>query len=64
MCEDLCSLNPDEDRLTFSVEWRMNGKAEILGEPWFGRSVIRSQITSRLNCSWYCSMANSPTLPP
>jgi len=41
LCEKLCSLNPHENRLTFSVEWEMNDKAEILSE-WFGRSVIRS----------------------
>ena len=41
LCEKLCSLNPHEDRLTFSVEWTVNSRAEILSE-WFGRSVIRS----------------------
>ena len=41
LCENLCSLNPDEERLTFSVEWIMNGKGEIKSE-WFGRSVIKS----------------------
>jgi len=41
LCENLCSLNPDEDRLTFTVEWTMNSKAQIVSE-WFGRSVIRS----------------------
>ena len=41
LCEKLCSLNPHENRLTFSVEWTINDKAEILSE-WFGRSVICS----------------------
>ena len=41
LCEKLCSLNPHEDRLTFSVEWTLNDRAEILSE-WFGRTVIRS----------------------
>jgi len=41
LCEKLCSLNPHENRLTFSVEWTINEKAEILSE-WFGRSVICS----------------------
>ena len=41
LCEDLCSLNPDVERLTFSVVWRMNENAEIQDE-WFGRSVIKS----------------------
>jgi len=41
LCENLCSLNPDEDRLTFTVEWTMNEEAQIVSE-WFGRTVIRS----------------------
>ncbi|XP_053379089.1 DIS3-like exonuclease 2 isoform X2 [Mercenaria mercenaria] len=41
LCEQLCSLNPDVDRLTFSVEWVITGEGEI-EEEWFGRSVIRS----------------------
>ncbi|XP_074654107.1 DIS3-like exonuclease 2 isoform X2 [Tubulanus polymorphus] len=43
LCEQLCSLNPDEDRLTFSVIWKMTDEGEILDE-WFGRSVIRSCV--------------------
>ncbi|KAK7481369.1 hypothetical protein BaRGS_00027325 [Batillaria attramentaria] len=43
LCEQLCSLNPDEDRLTFSVVWKMTEDGEILDE-WFGRSVIRSCV--------------------
>ena len=41
LCEKLCSLNPHEDRLTFTVEWTLGPKAEVLSE-WFGRTVIRS----------------------
>ncbi|XP_048739214.2 DIS3-like exonuclease 2 isoform X2 [Ostrea edulis] len=41
LCEELCSLNPDEDRLTFSVVWKVSEKGEIY-EEWFGRSVIKS----------------------
>ena len=29
LCEQLCSLNPDEDRLTFSVQWTINEKGEV-----------------------------------
>lgn len=29
LCEELCSLNPDEDRLTFSVVWKMSEKGEV-----------------------------------
>nr|CAG4637716.1 EOG090X047D [Chydorus sphaericus] len=43
LCEHVCSLNPGEDRLAFSVEWIINDKGEIL-EEWFGRSIIRSCV--------------------
>ncbi|KAK6177447.1 hypothetical protein SNE40_015545 [Patella caerulea] len=48
LCEQLCSLNPDEDRLAFSVCWKMNDKGEIF-EEWFGRSVIRSCVKLSYN---------------
>lgn len=41
LCEHLCSLNPSEDRLAFSVIWELDPNGVILGE-WFGRTVIRS----------------------
>ena len=41
LCEELCSLNPGEDRLAFSVMWRMDKNGEILSER-MGRSIIRS----------------------
>lgn len=41
LCENLCSLNPGEDRLAFSVEWTLDSSGKILKE-WFGRTVIRS----------------------
>ncbi len=37
----VCSLRPDEDKLTFSAIFKMNDKAEVLGQ-WFGKTVIRS----------------------
>ena len=43
LCEELCSLNPGEDRLTFSIVWRMSEKGEILDE-WKGRGIIRSRV--------------------
>lgn len=43
LCEELCSLNGGVDRLTFSVVWKMDEKANIFDE-WFGRSVIRSRV--------------------
>lgn len=39
----LCSLNPDEDKLTYSVVLEMNEKGEVLDE-WFGRTVINSDM--------------------
>ena len=30
LCEQLCSLNPDEDRLAFSVEWTISESGEVL----------------------------------
>ena len=42
LCEDLCSLNPAVDRFSFSVVFQMTPSAEIIGEPWFGRGIIRS----------------------
>ena len=29
LCEQLCSLNPDEDRLAFSVIWKMTEDGEV-----------------------------------
>ncbi|KAI6244124.1 DIS3-like exonuclease 2 [Aphelenchoides fujianensis] len=43
LCEELCSLNPGVDRLTFSVVWKMDEKAEIKDQ-WFGRSIIHSCV--------------------
>ncbi|XP_030629597.1 DIS3-like exonuclease 2 [Chanos chanos] len=43
LCEELCSLNPLTDRLTFSVIWKLSPEGKILSE-WFGRSVIRSCV--------------------
>ena len=37
----LCSLRPDEDKLTFSAVFEMNAKAKVISQ-WFGRTVIRS----------------------
>lgn len=41
LCDQLCSLHPGEDKLTFSVVWTMTRDGRVLSE-WFGRSVIRS----------------------
>ena len=41
LCNNLCSLRPDTDKLTFSAVFELTPKAEIKRR-WFGRSVIRS----------------------
>ena len=41
LCNKLCSLRPDEDKLTFSAVFEMTPKAEIVHR-WIGRTVIRS----------------------
>ena len=37
----ICSLNPFEDKLTYSAVFELNDKSEVINE-WFGRTVIRS----------------------
>lgn len=37
----ICSLNPGEDKLTFSAVFELDDKAEVKGE-WFGRTIIKS----------------------
>ena len=41
LSNDLCSLNPHEDRYTFSAVFTFNEKYKIIDE-WFGRTVIHS----------------------
>ncbi len=39
----ICSLNPNEDKLTYSAVFELNEKAEVLNE-WFGRTIINSDM--------------------
>ena len=41
LSNEACSLNPKEDKLTYSAVFEMNDKAEVLSD-WFGRTVIHS----------------------
>jgi ribonuclease R len=41
LSNDACSLNPHEDKYTFSAIFQLNEKAEIIDQ-WFGRTVIHS----------------------
>lgn len=58
LCQNLCSLNPDVDRLAYSVFVVLNEEGHLVSRtgskddpysksPWFGRTVIRSR--ARLN---------------
>jgi exoribonuclease R len=44
LSDNMCSLVPGEDRLAFSVTWRMDKEGNVLEEPWFGRTIIRSCV--------------------
>ena len=37
----ICSLRPDEEKLTFSAVFEMNNKAHVIKQ-WFGKSIIKS----------------------
>ena len=41
LCENLCSLTENEDRLAFSVIWKFDAGGKIVDE-WFGKTVINS----------------------
>lgn len=41
LSNNICSLNPSEDKLTYSAVFEMNEKAAVLNE-WFGRTIINS----------------------
>lgn len=57
LCEELCSLNPMTDKLTFSVIWTLTPEGKILSE-WFGQTVIRS--CTKLSYEHAQSMIESP----
>lgn len=42
LSNDLCSLRPNQDRLTFSAVFELDEQAQLVSE-WFGRSIIHSQ---------------------
>ncbi|KAM5163267.1 DIS3-like exonuclease 2 isoform 2-T2 [Mantella aurantiaca] len=57
LCEELCSLNPMADRLTFSVIWKITPQGKILDE-WFGRTIICSCV--KLSYDHAQSMIENP----
>jgi DIS3-like exonuclease 2 len=43
LCEKLCSLIPNVDRLAFSCIWQMNSDGSLSNKPvWYGKTIIRS----------------------
>ncbi|SGY19403.1 BQ5605_C014g07637 [Microbotryum silenes-dioicae] len=42
LSEELCSLNPRSDKLTFSVVWKMTREGKVLST-WFGKTLINSR---------------------
>nr|CDS26759.2 dis3 exonuclease 2 [Hymenolepis microstoma] len=42
LCEDLCSLHPGSDKLTFSVVFRLTSDGQVVSK-WIGRTVINSR---------------------
>lgn len=43
LCEKVCSLNPGEPKLAFSVIWKMNKYGKIIDQ-WAGRTIIKSCV--------------------
>ena len=41
LSNNICSLNPSEDKLTYSAVFEINDRSEVLKE-WFGRTIINS----------------------
>ena len=41
LCNNVCSLRPNEDKLTFSAVFEMDDEARVLNH-WIGRTIIRS----------------------
>ena len=41
LSNEICSLGPGEDKLTYSAVFELNDRAEVLNE-WFGRTMIKS----------------------
>lgn len=41
LSNQICSLNPNEDKLTYSAVFELNDNAEVQNE-WFGRTIIKS----------------------
>jgi ribonuclease R len=43
LSNNLCSLRPNEEKLTYSAVFEMNSKAKVI-DKWFGRTIIKSDM--------------------
>ena len=41
LSNDICSLNPNEEKLTFSSVFEMNKNGQVISR-WFGKTIIKS----------------------
>jgi exoribonuclease R len=60
LSNDLCSLNPNEDKFAFSAVFEIDENARVLSR-WFDRTIIRSQ--KRFSYEEAQEMLNVPNLP-
>lgn len=44
LSENLCSLNPNVEKLAFSVVWKVDSDGNEIGPRWFGKSVIKTCV--------------------
>ncbi len=42
LSNDLCSLNPNEEKMAFSIIWELDQNAQIINE-WIGKTIIKSK---------------------
>ena len=52
LCEQLCSLNPDEDRLAFSVEWIISETGEVIKHSTFLDWLNHSTSFKSIHCGY------------
>ena len=63
LCNKLCSLRPNEDKLTFSAVFEMTPKAEVRSR-WIGRTVINSNFRLDYDGAQQIIEGAGSSLPP
>ena len=63
LSNDLCSLNPNEDKLTFSAVFVINKKNANIKERWFGKTIINSNKRFTYENAQETLDKKSPRLP-